>query len=669
MTKRQTKTTQKTKSLVIVESPTKAKTISKILGSNFVIESTMGHVVDLPTQRMGIDIEHGFKPEYIVITGKTKIISKLKQEAGSADKIYLATDPDREGEAISWHIANYLDKEKHKTKYLRVILHEITPRAIQEAFKDTKDLDINKVNAQQARRILDRLVGYLLSPLLWKRFVRGLSAGRVQSVALRLIVEREEEIEKFILQEYWQIQSELQKLDSKEKLLAQLEKIDEKKAEIKTKAEADDIVEKLRHKKFVVTNIEEKEKKRYPVPPFITSTLQQEAFNKLKFTANRTMVIAQQLYEGVELGKLGTFGLITYMRTDSFNVAQVALTEVRDFISSQYGRIYLPSEPNVYKSRKLAQEAHEAIRPTQVKYEPNQIKKYLTPEQFKLYELIWRRFIASQMTPAVFLSTSVDINADNFLFSANGSKLIFDGFLKVYDNDIETVILPKLSQGEELKLLELIPSQHFTKPPARYSDASLVKALEEKGIGRPSTYAPIMQTIILRNYIRRDKGYFSPTELGRKVCILLIEYFPKIMDVKFTAHMEDGLDEVEEGKLEWVSLLNEFYKPFSKTISFAKANIKKEVIFSDQVCEKCGKPMIFKWSRRGKFLSCSSYPECKNAKSITSGVKCPSPGCGGELIERRSRRGTFYGCTNYPKCTYIAKELPTSGPFPDNTLK
>ncbi|MFH1201863.1 MAG: type I DNA topoisomerase [Candidatus Omnitrophota bacterium] len=649
-----------TKPLVIVESPTKARTIGKILGSDYVIESTMGHIIDLPQKTMGIDIKDNFKPEYTVLAGRNKILSNLKKLAASAEKVYLATDPDREGEAISWHIGNYLNK-KGKQSFLRVSFHEITPRALKEAFSKPQELDLNKVNAQQARRILDRLVGYLLSPLLWKKIVRGLSAGRVQSVALRLIVEREEEIEKFIPKEYWEIQAELSKKQgAKEKITAELKTIDAKKAEIQNEAEAQAIVQEIRGKKFFVAKVEEKKSKRYPTPPFITSTLQQEAFNKLRFTGQKTMIIAQQLYEGIELGELDAIGLITYMRTDSFNVSKVMLDEVRDYIVKTFGKDYLPSEPNFYKARKLAQEAHEAIRPTETQYTPEKIKEHLTSDQFKLYELIYRRFLASQMTPAEFSSTSVDIAADKFMFGASGSKMIFDGFLKVYDSTSELKVLPPLSVGEELELLELLPSQHFTKPPARYSDASLVKALEEDGIGRPSTYAPIIQTIIFRFYITREKGYFHPSELGRKVNAMLVEYFPEIMDVQFTAHMEDELDEVEEGHVEYHTILNEFYKPFNQRLVFAQEHIKKEVELSNETCDKCGRPMVFKWSRKGKFLSCSGYPECKNAKSITTGVKCPQAGCGGELILRRSRRGTFYGCSNYPKCTYIAKELPVA---------
>ena len=652
---------EKNKSLVIVESPTKAKTISKILGDNFSVVSSMGHLIDLPTKELGVNISKDFKPDYVVIPGRQKILSTLKKASQEKDSIYVATDPDREGEAIGWQIKESLFKDK---KVLRVIFHEITPLAVKEAFRSPRDFDLNMIEAQASRRILDRIVGYFLSPLLWKKIVRGLSAGRVQSVTLRLIVERERQIEKFIPQEYWEIEAELQKKGKDDTFSAKLEKIEDKKAEIKNKPQAEKIVADAKDKPFVVWAIEKKEKKRNPDPPFITSTLQQEAFNKLRFNATRTMILAQQLYEGIDIKEAAPVGLITYMRTDSTRVAPEAIKEVRNLITKDYGKEYLPDAPNVYKVKKFAQEAHEAIRPTLISHSPASLKEYLSPDAYKLYELIYNRFVASQMTPSRYLVTTADIKAGNYLFVASGSTLIFDGFSVVYNRNNqeekeEKNKIPDLEKDEVLDLVKLEPSQHFTKPPARFSDGSLVKALEEEGIGRPSTYAPIIQTLLYRNYVRRIKGYFNPTELGIKVCDLLVEYFPKVMDVKFTAAMEEELDEIEEGRLGRIKVLNDFYKPFKESLDFAQANIKKEVETTSEVCEKCGRPMVIKWGRKGKFLSCSGFPQCKNSKSIGSGVKCPEPACGGELIERRSRRGFFFGCSNFPKCKFTSKTLPS----------
>ncbi|TAN60844.1 type I DNA topoisomerase [bacterium] len=644
------------KSLVIVESPAKAKTISKILGKDFEVVPSMGHIVDLPRTRMGVDIENNFKPNFIVVSKRKKILSQIKAQAKKAKKIYLATDPDREGEAIAWNIKEKLNANK---EYLRVVFHEITVSAIKESFAHPANLDQNKVNAQTGRRVLDRLVGYLLSPLLWRKITGGLSAGRVQSVAVRLVVEREREIQKFVPQEYWEIGAELKKITSQ--FVAKLEKIDGQKVEIKNQGEAQQIVEDLNGKQFVVSEIKEAEKKRNPYPPFITSTLQQDAFYKLRFSSSRTMLVAQQLYEGVELGKEGAVGLITYMRTDSVNVASSALSEVRNFINDKFGKEYLPDQPNIYKSKKRAQEAHEAIRPASVSRIPGSLKEFLTSEQFKLYTLIYNRFVASQMKPAIYAVTSADIKADKYLFKASGSKPAFKGFTAIYEDQEEKEeksALPLLEKNEALELVKLIPSQHFTKPPPRFSEATLVKTLEEEGIGRPSTYAPIIQTIIYRDYVRRIKGYLHPTELGFKVNDLLVGYFAEVMDVRFTANMEEELDEIEEGRLEWMKVVNDFYGPFKGSLDYANETIQKEVITTDEICAQCGKPMVVKWSRKGKFLSCSDFPNCRYAKAITTGIKCPQEGCPGELIERRSRRGPFYGCTGYPKCTYTAKTLP-----------
>jgi DNA topoisomerase-1 len=649
----------KKKGLVVVESPTKARTIGKILGVGFKIVASMGHIIDLPQKKLGVDIEKDFAPDYVVLAGRKKVLADLKKDAKDQKNIYIATDPDREGEAIGWQLKERVFKNK---EVQRVIFHEITPAAVSEAFKNPREFNEKMVEAQVSRRVLDRIVGYFLSPLLWRKIGRGLSAGRVQSVALRLIVEREREIQKFTPKEYWEIEAQLEKKAKPQGFFsAKLEKIDGEKAEIANKESAEKLAQDIRKNEFRVLEVKETEKKRYPEAPFITSTLQQESFNKLKFNAAKTMIVAQQLYEGIDIGHDSPVGLITYMRTDSTRVAPEAIKEVRAHIQTNFGKDYLPDQPNVYKVKKLAQEAHEAIRPTLLARVPASLKELLSPEQYKLYGLIYSRFLASQMTPARFQQTSVDIAAGNYLFSISGSKLIFDGFIAVYNRDSEDKDkdhLPKLEKDEPLELKELIPSQHFTKGPPRFSDSSIVKVLEEEGIGRPSTYAPIISTLIYRDYIRRLKGYFYPTELGFKVTDLLVEYFPKIIDVKFTALMEEELDEVEEGRLARLKVLQDFYYPFKESLDFAQEHIKKEVITTDEVCATCGKPMIVKWGKRGKFLSCSAFPECKNSKSITSGVKCPEPGCGGELIERRSIRGFFYGCSNFPKCRFTSRTLP-----------
>jgi len=652
------------KNLVIVESPAKAKTISKYLGSNFLVVSCMGHIIDLPQKKLGVEIDDNFKADYVVIPGRKKLLTDLKKQAKDKGKIYLATDPDREGEAIGWNL-----KEKLKIKekqYLRVVFHEITKRAIEEAFDKPRDFDINKIHAQQARRILDRLVGYFLSPLLWKKISRGLSAGRVQSVTLRIIVEREREIQKFIPQEFWNVTVELKKKDVSDKqdsksFFAKLEKIKDDKISIKNKKEADVIADKIKNSNFHVQDIHVQKRNKFPLPPFITSTLQQEAFNKLSFSTTKTMFVAQQLYEGVELGSEGPVGLITYMRTDSTRIAKVALDELRELIGKKFGKEYLPDSPNTYKSKASAQEAHEAIRPTDYFQEPRKIKEYLSTDQYKLYELIWKRAVTSQMKPALYEVNSVDIKAGDCLFRVSGSKILFKGFGVIYNLEIdeEKSSLPKLTKDEKLNLLDTKLSQHFTKSPARYSEGSLVKALEEDGIGRPSTYSPVIRTIIARNYVRREKGYLYPTELGFRVNDMLVEYFSNIVDVEFTALMEEELDKVEDGKYNWVSVLNEFYHPFREKLDFASKTIKKEVEFSDEKCESCGKQLVVKWGRRGKFLSCSEYPRCKFSKSITTGKSCQEPNCNGELIERRSSKGrVFYGCSNFPKCRYTTSKLP-----------
>ncbi len=646
------------KILVIVESPAKVKTINKILGDKYKVMSSMGHLIDLPASKLGVDLEDNFKPKFIVVRKKQKILTQLKKEAKTKDTIYIATDPDREGEAIGWNIINHIGDGK---KYFRVTFHEITKEALTRAFKTPTEFDKKKIDAQVARRILDRIVGYQLSPLLWKKVGSRLSAGRVQSVALRLIVEREREIQKFIPQEYWQIAVELQKKDRKGVLTAALEKINGDKFEIETKTGADDLTGQIKKENFEISSVTEREVKRNPLPPFITSTLQQEAFNKLGFPAAKTMMIAQQLYEGIELGDGETAGLITYMRTDSVNIAKEAIGHVRELIKEKFGPKFLPAEPNVYKSKKSAQEAHEAIRPTDVKHTPESVQEYLEADQLKLYELIWKRFVSCQMMPAIFQNRKVEITAGKFQFGVGGSQLLFDGYLSVYKDDREesSVDLSDYQKGDALKLVDTKPSQHFTKPPPRYSEGSLVKALEEDGIGRPSTYAPIIHTLVARNYVFREKGYFKASDLGMQICDLLVEYFPKIMDIGFTATMEEHLDLVEEGELESTQLLNEFYTPFKEEYDYAMANIEKvQAPLLDKLCPQCQKPLMVKWGRNGRFISCSGFPECKYAAPFTTGVKCPQPDCGGELVERRSRRGQFFGCSNYPKCTHISNKLP-----------
>ena len=645
------------KKLVIVESPTKIKTISKILGSKFKVTSSMGHLIDLPKSTLGVDVDNNFEPKLIVVRSKQKILSKLKKEAENKDEIYFATDPDREGEAIGWNLAQHIGDGK---AIYRVTFQEITKDAVLKAFEHPRKFNDNLINAQTARRVLDRIVGYKISPLLWSKVGSRLSAGRVQSVALRLIVEREKEIQAFIPKEYWKVFVDLQKQGVDGLLTAELEKIRGEKFELNSEADARQIADQLREKQFVITKVSDSKRQRNPLPPFITSTLQQDAFNKLGFNADRTMRVAQQLYEGIEIGD-ETVGLITYMRTDSVNISQEALGKVRSFVKEKYGEEYLPETPNKYKSKKSAQEAHEAIRPSDIARHPADLKAYLEPEQYKLYELIWNRFVSSQMTPAVFKNRKIEITAGDFQFGVSGSNIVFDGFLKLYRDEEEEESIVDFSQYHEqdaLNLIEVKPTQHFTKPPPRFSDASLVKALEEQGIGRPSTYASIIQTLVFRNYVLRQKGYFNATELGIKVSDLLVEFFPGIMDVRFTAEMEEDLDEVEEGKVEYAELLKNFYEPFIKELEFAGDNMKRTQNFVEEKCPECDRQMVVKWGRRGKFLSCSGFPKCKFAKPITTGVKCPQEGCDGELVQRQSKGRHFYGCSKYPNCTYTTNSLP-----------
>ena len=654
------------KALVIVESPAKVKTINKILGARYKVTASMGHLIDLPKSTLGVDVDKDFEPKLIVVRAKQKILSKLKKEAAGKTEIYFATDPDREGEAIGWNLVPHLAADK---KIYRVVFHEITRDAVLKAFKDKHQFDANKVNAQNARRVLDRIVGYSISPILWKKVGGRLSAGRVQSVALRLIVERERAILKFVPVEYWQVAVFLKKDGVDGVLEAQLEKINGVKADLKTEAETAAVARELGNKLFRVTAVTTREVKRNALPPFITSTLQQEAFSKLGFNAQRTMMAAQELYEGAEIGEEDPVGLITYMRTDSVNIANEALGRVRDYIAAKYGKAYLPDVPNKFKSKKSAQEAHEAIRPTDVERSPDKVKKYLTDDQFKVYELVWKRFISCQMAPAVFENKKVEVSAgDKYILGASGSTLLFPGCLSLYksaEEEQEKQDLAPYADQDILQMMEVRPSQHFTKPPARFSEASLVKTLEEEGIGRPSTYASIIQTLVLRNYVTRERGYFTPTQLGCLVCDLLVANFPRVMDITFTAQMEERLDLVEEGTLEYAALLKDFYGPFRQEIDAASGNIEKTNIAFGKPCPLCQGEMLVKWGRNGRFVSCAAFPRCKHAEPFPTGVVCPEPGCGGELVERRNHRGgVFYGCNKYPACKHISNKLPATSDTP-----
>ena len=669
------------KSLVIVESPAKANTINKYLGNDYVVKASLGHVKDLPKSKLGVDIENDFEPVYDIIPGKEKVIKELRTAAKSANRILLAADPDREGEAICQHLKEILDGNG-KAEVFRVLFNEITPKAIRAAVQNPGRINKHIVDAQQARRILDRLVGYQVSPLLWDKVRRGISAGRVQTVALRLIVEREREIHAFVPEEYWSI---IAKLDGQlpPQFEARLAKIKGKTAEVKTQQEADHILDVVKRSDFLVESVVTKEKKRNPVPPFTTSKLQQDAAQRLRFTVKKTMMLAQRLYEGIELGEEGRIGLITYMRTDSTRISDDAMAMVRSYVSDVYGGPYLPEKPVFYKSKKDAQDAHEAIRPTFVGRRPEDLKAYLSEDELKLYSLIWTRFVASQMNPAVYDQTTVEISVKDYLFRASGRVLKFNGFLAVYEestdedakplepDDEQDITLPPLKQGEKLKLLDVTPRQHFTEPPPRYTEASLVKALEEKGIGRPSTYATILTTIQDREYVTKDQGKFRPTELGTVVTDMLVKHFEDIFDVQYTARMEEELDEVEEGKMTWVEALDGFYKKFEKDLKKAAKNmenLKKQEIPTDEVCEKCGSPMVIKWGQFGRFMACSAYPECKNTKEIVSDETPkegeaaaadaepePCENCGKPMTLKRGRFGQFLACTGYPECKTTRK--------------
>lgn len=690
--RKSTKAKKRKGKLVVVESPAKARTMGKFLGKGYTVKASVGHVRDLLRSQLSVDVENDFKPKYRVPNEKRPLVKELKSAVASAEEIYLATDPDREGEAIAWHLMEATDMDEKRTQ--RVAFHEITKDAIKQAFEEPREIDMKRVNAQQARRILDRLVGYQISPLLWRKVRSRTSAGRVQSVALRLIVEREQEIDEFDPVEYWSIEADLAKQDrsvpkDEREFRAKLNRIRGEKVDLKNETDTQAIVDELEKSAYIVEEVKKSQRRRNPAAPFTTSTLQQEASRRLGFGTRRTMRVAQQLYEGIELGQEGTIGLITYMRTDSTNVAKQAQNEARGFITERYGQEMLPEEPPVYKTKKRgAQEAHEAIRPTSVWREPEKVKGFLSRDQARLYTLIWQRFVASQMAQAIYDTMTLDIGAgpnqpDNgtwpYQLRATGSRIRFKGFLTVYeesrDEDVapdtsEGIILPELTEGELVDLLKLLPEQHFTQPPPRYTEASLVKALEEHGIGRPSTYAPIISTIQQRGYVERYEKRLYPTELGEIVNDLLVEYFPGIINVQFTSHMENDLDRIARGDMDWVPVLEEFYEPFSEAMAHAEEHMP-EVSIADQptgeICEKCGHPMVLKFGRYGKFEACSNFPECRNTKPhlVKLGIACPS--CeDGELVERRTKKGrVFYGCSNYPECEWSSWKRPLPTPCPN----
>ena len=654
--------------LIIVESPAKANTIKKFLGGSTKVVASMGHIRDLPKSKMGIDIEHDFEPEYINIRGKGDLIKLLKKDAKQAKKIYIATDPDREGEAIAWHLAKILEDEKDKI--VRVTFNEITKNAVQKAIKEPRDIDINLVDAQQARRVLDRIVGYKISPVLWKKVRRGLSAGRVQSVAVKLIVDRENEIEKFIPEEYWNIYADLEDIKTKKEFQAHFYGKDGKKLEIHSNDEVQEILNNVKDANYIVSEVKKGEKKRTPAPPFTTSTMQQEASRKLGFTLKKTMSIAQGLYEGVKIPEKGTVGLITYMRTDSTRISEEARSVAKTQITKLYGENYY--ENRYYKTKKDAQDAHEAIRPTYIDIEPDSIKDSLTNDQYKLYKLVYNRFLASQMAPAVYDTMNVNIKANAYDFKANGQVLKFKGFMTLYvegtdkEEKEEEGMLPELEENQEVKLKKLNPKQSFTEPPPRYTEASLVKALEEKGIGRPSTYSPTITTILERRYIEKEKKQLYPTELGKVVNKLLTENFTDVINVEFTAKIEDEFDEIAEGHEKWKKMIREFYGPFEEEVEKVEKELEHvEMVdeVSDVKCEKCGRMMVYKYGKYGKFLACPGYPECKNAKPIIETIDVPCPKCGATVQVRKTKRGRkYYICENNPKsCDYISWNKPKEG--------
>ena len=651
--------------LVIVESPAKANTIKKFLGGNTKVVASMGHIRDLPKSKLGVDIEHDFEPEYINIRGKGDLIKSLKKDAKQAKKVYIATDPDREGEAIAWHLAYILKDEKNKIS--RVTFNEITKNAVQKAIKEPRNIDMNVVDAQQARRVLDRIVGYKMSPLLWKKVKRGLSAGRVQSVAVKLIVDRENEIEGFKPEEYWNIYAKLKDEKTKKQFEARFYGKNGKKLEIHSKQETDEVLEGIKNAKYIVSEVKKGEKKRTPAPPFTTSTMQQEASRKLGFTLKKTMSVAQGLYEGVRIPEKGTVGLITYMRTDSTRISDVARAAAKEYIVKNYGEKYY--ENRYYKTNKEAQDAHEAIRPTYIDVNPEDIKDVITKDQYKLYKLIYNRFMASQMANAIYDTMAVNIKANEYDFKANGQTIKFKGFMTLYVEGtdakevVEDGMLPELEEGNTEKLVELDPKQSFTEPPARYTEASLVKALEEKGIGRPSTYSPTITTILERRYIEKVQKQLMPTELGKIVNKLLTENFTDVINVEFTAKIENEFDEISEGKAEWKKMIRDFYGPFSIELDKVEKELEHVELVdevSDVPCEKCGRMMVYKYGKYGKFLACPGYPECKNAKPIIETIDVPCPKCGGTVqVRKTKRRKNYYICENNPtSCDYISWNKP-----------
>ncbi len=673
------------KSLVIVESPAKARTVGQILGSKYLVTASQGHVRDLPKSKIGVDVDDDFTPSYVIMQDKRAIVNALKKAGSEATQVYLATDPDREGEAISWHLQTAADWDGWPAPPKRVVFHEITKQAVEEAFQHPRDIDMQLVNAQQARRILDRLVGYQISPLLWRRVQRGLSAGRVQSVSLRMVVDREREIEAFVPVESWTLEAQLRKQSIEDSFTAVLHSVKGQKGRLSISNEQDARAyqSQLDGADYAVNSVKKKDVRQRPAPPFITSTLQQDAGRKLRFTAQRTMAVAQQLYEGLSVGSEGSVGLITYMRTDSTQVASSALSEVRSYIGRRYGKEYLPEKPRFYKSRsKGAQEAHEAIRPTSIQREPQALKPHLTNDQFNLYKLVWERMLASQMSDARSEATTAEIDAScrdqskTYVFRATGSVLKFPGFRSVYlegrddtAGDSGRQPLPELAAGETLDCLKLDALQHFTEPPPRFTEATLIKAMEEKGIGRPSTYAPTIGTLLDRNYVSKERNRLSPTPLGCTVTDLLVEYFTQVMDLEFTASMEEELDDVSRGEREWVPMLSEFYGPFQKALEEAQESMPRRKVEeeTDEVCDVCGKPMVIKTGRFGRFLACTGFPECRTSRPILKKTGASCPRCSGDIVERRARgRGrTFYGCSNYPRCDFIMNQRPVAEPCPE----
>ena len=651
------------KNLVIVESPAKAKTIKKFLGKDFNVEASMGHVVDLPKSKMGIDLEENFEPNYITIRGKGKVLKKLRKEKKKSENVYLATDPDREGEAISWHLSNALKLEESKN---RISFNEITHNAIKKAIESPREIDHDLVDAQQARRLLDRLVGYKLSPLLWKKVRKGLSAGRVQSVAVKIICQREEEIENFEPVEYWTITAIFS--DGKKEFEADLFKIKEENFEINSEEELNEIMKELEKNEYIIDNIKENKRRRNPYPPFTTSTLQQRASSVLNFSAKKTMFIAQQLYEGIDIGNEGTIGLISYIRTDSTRLANEARNQAETFIKDEFGDKYYQGR-TYGKKGSNTQDAHEAIRPTSAFRSPDNMKKYLTKDQYSLYNLIWNQFIGSQMKPAVYKTNTIDILNGDYKFRFNGSELIFPGFLRLFDSDNKDDYIPQVNEDDKIEAEKIDPEQHFTKPPPRYTEASLVKTMEEEGIGRPSTYAPTLSKIVSRNYVNKKGKYFIPTDLGKTVNELLTEFFPDVTDIEFTAQLEKRLDEIEDGKEEWQQILKDFYEEFEERLEKAYDNMKKVNmdIETDIKCDKCGRPMVIKHGRYGKFLACTGFPECKNTKPYLDKIGIDCPKCeDGEIVKRKSKKGkTFYGCSNYPDCDFVSWDKPTEKKCPE----